>query len=205
MLSRLYGLTEAKDRTITPAEAEKRWPDCMVAFDRDVGSVANAATLYVVDTGGDPIVREVYLAANTKGQGWWRYYPASEYREHGNIGFWQQTEKPSKQRADSHNQENVGDEYAEERFPGSIKALRTANLDPSTISFDVLNGVLIARLWDFNHTASWNKKTKSWDELPDPEMQAFAQENDGDCPVCGYSGSGQYPEQCPICNDRDED
>lgn len=43
------------------------------------------------------------------------------------------------------------------------------------------------------------------DALDADELQRRHEEDPANCPGCGYYGSGHYPEECPICNDADDE
>lgn len=92
-LSRLYGLSEATraDRQISIPEIERRWPEAMAAFDRDVGTEVDTqhVSFYLEGGSGDQLI------ANVHGGGWWQWDPVpTVFTGRGGEPGWTKITKP---------------------------------------------------------------------------------------------------------------
>jgi hypothetical protein len=92
-LSRLYNLDEATriDRQISIPEIERRWPEAMAAFDRDVGTEVDThrVSFYLEAGSGDQLI------ANVRGGGWWQWDPVpTVFTGRGGEPGWTKIGKP---------------------------------------------------------------------------------------------------------------
>lgn len=156
MLSRLYRLNEAQETLISSQEVERRYPEAMVYFDRDIASRSHGRPSFFMQGSN--------LLVNINGGGWWHFISDDP----PDNPHWKKTDKPSRFRGGTHRdgEENIGPAEAERFFPGAITAFRAAGFNPDDVSFDTWNGMLVARMWDLGESPIWSKKTRRWEDLP---------------------------------------